>query len=62
MEENFELEEEKYMFTPKGIAIISMLQCGLITDINDPRVEGFWTIFENGMRNSGYIVEEDDDQ
>ena len=53
-------DEETYRITPKGIACLSLLQCGLVTDMNDPRIEGFWTLFENGMRTSGYIKEEDD--
>lgn len=52
-------EEERYMLTPKGIAILSLLQCGLVNDMNDQRVEGFWMLFENGMRKSGYIQEEE---
>lgn len=48
-----------YQITPKGIALVSLLQCGLINDMNDPRVEGFWMLFENGMRRSGYIQEEE---
>ena len=55
-----ENEEERYVITPKGIAYLSLLQCGLVTDINDPRIEGFWTLFEYGMRTGGYIKEEDE--
>ena len=50
-----------YQITPKGIAIVSMLRCGLIDNIDDPRVEGFWMLFEDGMRKGGYIVEENED-
>lgn len=52
-------QEETYVLTPKGIATLSLLQCGLVTDIDDPRIEGFWTLFENGMRNHDYIKEEE---
>lgn len=54
-----EAEEERYVLTPKGIATLSLLQCGLVTDINDHRIEGFWTLFENGMRTGEYIKEEE---
>lgn len=53
-------DNEMYQITPKGIAILSLLQCGLISDMEDPRVEGFWTLFENGMMKSGYMVEDDE--
>ena len=51
-----------YKITPKGIVSVAMLQCGLINSIEDPRLEEFWTIFEAGMKNSGYVQEEDNDQ
>ena len=54
-------DEERYVITPKGIACLSLLQCGLVTDINDPRIEGFWALFENGMRTGGYVKEEEYD-
>ena len=54
-------DEEMYRITPKGIALVSMLQCGLVDNIDDPRLEGFWALFEAGMRKHGYIVEEQDD-
>lgn len=46
-----------YELTPKGIAIMAMLQVGLITSTDDPRIEGFWTIFEHTMINLGYVQE-----
>lgn len=53
-------DDEVYTITPKGIASLALAQCGLITNSNDPRVDGFWTIFEASMRMCGYIVEEDE--
>lgn len=34
-------DEEMYRLTPKGIAILSLLQCGLINSMDDPRANGF---------------------
>ena len=56
------MEEEKYVLTPKGIAVISLLQSGLITDINDQRIEGFWTLFQQGMIKAGYTPEGEDEE
>ena len=48
-----------YQITPKDIAILSLLRCGLIDNMDDPKAEGFWILFENGMRTGGYIKEEE---
>lgn len=50
-------EEERYVIAPKGIAILAMLQCGLIQSMDDPRFEGFWTLFEGDMMRHGYIAD-----
>lgn len=62
IEDVYEDDNVLYKITPKGIASVAMLQCGLINSIEDPRLEGFWTLFEAGMRNSGYIQEENNEQ
>lgn len=54
-------DNDVFVLTPKGIATVALSRCGLITNSNDPRVDGFWTIFEGCMRKSGYIVEEDEE-
>ena len=51
------MEEAKYMIAPKGIAVLAMLQCGLIQSMDDPRFEGFWTLFEGDMMRLGYIAD-----
>ena len=58
------MDEERYTITPKGIACMAMLQSGLVNSTNDPRIDGFWIIFEEGMKQHGYIVdsEGDDDE
>ena len=60
-EDNNTEDEEMYRITPKGIALFSMLQCGLINSVEEPRFEGFWTLFEAGMRKHDYVQEEDND-
>ena len=58
-DDNNNEDEEKYVITPEGIATISLLRCGLVNDMNDPRINGFWTLFENDMGKCGYMTEED---
>lgn len=55
------MKEEKYVLTPKGIAILAMLQTGLVDDMDDPRIEGFWTIFDALMDRHGYVEERYED-
>ncbi len=59
MAKSKELKEDAFRITPKGIAAIAMIQCGLIQSLGDPRLKGFWTIFSNGMQAHGFISEED---
>ena len=59
LEDNVDDDNVMYQITPKGIALLSLLQCGLITDMDDPRAEGFLTLFESGMRKNDYIKEEE---
>lgn len=47
-------EDELYVITPKGLAALCMIQCGLVDGFSDPRIEGFWTLFEHGMKNAGF--------
>lgn len=50
-------DEKHYIITPKGIAVLSMLQTGLIQSSDDQRFEGFWTLFTNDMKRLGYLTE-----
>lgn len=50
-------EEETYKLAPKGCAVLALLDCGLIADIDDARIDGFWTIFEKLMEDNDYIKE-----
>lgn len=51
-------DDEIYELTPKGIAIMAMLQTGLVRNSDDPRIEGFWTIFAKTMIEEGYVQNE----
>lgn len=48
-------DDARFVLSPKGIAILSMLQCGLVTTSADPRIDGFWTLFEQDMHRLGYF-------
>ena len=52
-----ELEEEDILvLTPKGIVTWNLLVLGMIDGLDDPKIEAFWTLFEEGMRKNGYII------
>ena len=53
------MENEVYMITPKGIAVLALLESGLVTSFEDPRIDGFWKLFEFGMQERGYVKYED---
>ena len=55
------MKEERYVLTPKGVATVAMMNTGLVDDMDDPRIEGFWTIFEALMILNGYVEEVPDD-
>ena len=50
-------EEESYKLTPKGCAVLALMDGELIESPNDYRIEDFWTSFEKIMRIQGYIKE-----
>lgn len=52
------MNEERYELTPKGIAYLAALQTGLISSIDDPRIDGFWTLFETRMYEMGYVQDD----
>ena len=52
--------EERWMLTPKGIAVVSLLEAELISDIDDVRAERFWEWFDALMTINGYVKEATD--
>lgn len=52
--------DDRYELTPKGLALLAMMQVGLVDDHNDPRIDGFWTIFSVLMDRHGYVEELED--
>lgn len=50
-------KEETYKIAPKGCAVLALMRCGLITSMDDPRIDGFWMIFEKLMKDNDYIEE-----
>ncbi len=55
-------DDARYVLAPKGIATLSMLQSGIVTTWEDPRIDGFWTLFEQGMRQAGYVEDDEKEQ
>ena len=53
-------EDEELMLSPKGIASLALQQVNLVNDCEDPRIDGFWTLFETMMRKNGYVSYEED--
>lgn len=54
------MEDEVLVLAPKGIASLAMKQVGLVTSSEDPRIDGFWTIFERMMREHGYVADDEE--
>lgn len=46
-----------YQLTPKGIACLALLRTGLVESIEDPRIDGFWELFQADMDALGYTQE-----
>lgn len=62
VEENgYDDDGVKYVIAPKGIAVLSMMDCGLITDMEDRRFKVFWELFEARMKKLNYIQEVNDE-
>lgn len=62
IEENgYDDDGVRYVIAPKGVAVLAMLDCGLITDIEDRRFEVFWELFEARMKKLNYIQEVNDE-
>lgn len=51
--------EEVFVLAPKGIASLALMQSGLVATSEDPRIDGFWSLFVSDMKRFGYLVEED---
>lgn len=54
--------DNAFCITPKGIAALTLLNTGLVDDIADPRIDGFWVLFESRMGKLGYVERLDDDE
>lgn len=50
-----------WKLSPKGCAIVAMLDSGIIDDIDDERVNKFWRLFQSNMLKCGYVELEEDD-
>lgn len=54
-------EDTTYLLTVKGIISIAMIESGILDNIDDPRINGFYTLFENYMRKAGYVHDPEDE-
>lgn len=56
-------DDETWQLTPKGMALVSLKEVGLLEDNEMGQFNAFWILFENRLLNSNYVefVEEDDD-
>ena len=50
-------DDAVYQLTPKGIACLALLRTGLVESIEDPRIDGFWELFQADMDALGYTQE-----
>lgn len=42
--------------SPKQLAALALIQTGMVGDLEDPRVDGFWELFYRSMSDCGYII------
>ncbi len=49
-----EFKQLEYFITPFSLAVTSLLNCGLIENINDPKALEFWNDFVNQLGKCGY--------
>lgn len=52
------MEEERYVITPKGIAYLCLKNIGI--ELTNSQLNAYWILFEHYMRETGYLVEEED--
>ena len=50
------MEEERYVLTPKGIAVLCLQDIGI--ELTDHQLDHFWILFEHYMKQFGYIRED----
>lgn len=48
--------------SPKELAALALIQTGMLNDLEDPRIDGFWTLFCRSMNECGYTVMEETDE
>jgi hypothetical protein len=51
-------DEERFVISPKGLAMLAARNAELIDDLDDVRFEAFWLYFDHYMHKHGYIEEE----
>lgn len=51
-------QEERYVLTPKGIALVCLDHIGV--ELTDSQLNAFWILFEHYMKKNGYLVEGDE--
>lgn len=58
---DYEDDERAHRITPKGLAWLAMVDAGLLRTREEAGLvfDKFWAEFEAGMREAGYIVDED---
>lgn len=49
--------EERYVITPKGIAVLALIKAGVYANMTESQFEMFWEEFETSMEECGYIRE-----
>ena len=50
--------EERYVISPKGCAWLALKELGMLDNVSDTKFNAFWILFENYMKNAGYIQED----
>lgn len=50
----------EWVISPKGCAILAMLDAKIIDNVDDERVNDFWRSFQSSMLKCGYIKLKED--
>lgn len=48
--------------SPRELAALALIQTGVVSDLEDPRIDGFWTLFCKSMDDCGHIMLEKIDE
>ena len=59
MHNDYEIHKDTIVnLSPKGIVALNLMHCGMIEDLNDPKIQLFWYSFNEDLKTFGYEIQE----